>query len=210
MEAIEEHMEWSYGDYLLTDDARRVDLAKTQALLLERQPGMTCTPCQIRPESRGTVHLRSRDATAYPAIVPNYLGDPADQRAAIAGMKFTRRIMSQPALAPYLESAADGFGDSGVFAFGVARNVDTAAERDRAGVEALRQGRLAGADDPCENEVGRGDQAAGVEHPRVVDEGAAGVEVLADEHAVAAESTFGQEWVGASQGGGGVLVAGES
>ena len=87
-------------------------LAKTQALLLERQPGMTCTPCQIRPESRGTVHLRSRDATAYPAIVPNYLGDPADQRAAIAGMKFTRRIMSQPALAPYLESTADGFGDT--------------------------------------------------------------------------------------------------
>ena len=87
-------------------------LAKTQALVLERQPGMTCTPCQIRPESRGTVHIRSRDAAAYPAIVPNYLGEPADQRAAIAGMKFTRRIMGQPALAPYLESAADGFGDS--------------------------------------------------------------------------------------------------
>ncbi|MFO1400101.1 MAG: GMC family oxidoreductase N-terminal domain-containing protein [Steroidobacteraceae bacterium] len=87
-------------------------LAKTQALLLERQPGMTCTPCQIRPESRGTVHLRSRDAAAHPLIVPNYLGDPADQRAAIAGMKFTRRIMNQPALAPYLESAADAFGDT--------------------------------------------------------------------------------------------------
>ena len=87
-------------------------LAKTQALLLERQPGMTCTPCQIRPESRGTVHIRSGDAAAYPAIVPNYLGDPADQRAAIAGMRFTRRIMSQPALAPYLESTADGFGDT--------------------------------------------------------------------------------------------------
>ena len=87
-------------------------LAKTQALLLERQPGMTCTPCQIRPESRGTIHVRSADATAYPAIVPNYLGDPADQRAAIAGMKFTRRIMNQPALAPYLESTADAFGDT--------------------------------------------------------------------------------------------------
>jgi len=88
------------------------ELAKTQALILERQPGMTCTPCQVRPESRGTVHVRSRDPAAYPAIVPNYLGDPADQRTAIAGMKFTRRIMNQPALAPYLESAADGFGDT--------------------------------------------------------------------------------------------------
>jgi len=87
-------------------------LAKTQALVLERQPGMTCTPCQIRPESRGTVHIRSRDPAIYPAIVPNYLSDPADQRAAIAGMTFTRRIMSQPALGPYLESTADGFGDT--------------------------------------------------------------------------------------------------
>jgi choline dehydrogenase len=87
-------------------------LAKTQALILERRPGMTCTPCQVRPESRGTVHIRSRDPVAYPAIVPNYLGDPADQRAALAGMRFTRRIMSQPALAPYLESSADYFGDT--------------------------------------------------------------------------------------------------
>lgn len=88
------------------------ELAKTQALILERQPGMTCTPCQIRPESRGAVHIKSPDPAAYPAIVPNYLSHPVDREVAIAGMKLTRRIMHQPALAPYLESTADGFGDT--------------------------------------------------------------------------------------------------
>jgi choline dehydrogenase len=88
------------------------ELAKTQALVLEKQPGMTCTPCQVRPESRGSIHIQSRDPLAHPAIVPNYLADPADQRVAIAGMKLTRKIICQPALAPYLESTADGFGDT--------------------------------------------------------------------------------------------------
>ena len=87
-------------------------LAKTQALILERRPGMTCTPCQIRPESRGTVHVKSSDPAAYPAIVPNYLSHPTDREVTIAGMRLTRKIMNQPALAPYLESTADGFGDT--------------------------------------------------------------------------------------------------
>jgi len=97
------------------------ELAKTQALVLERKPGMTCTPCQIRPESRGTVHIDSRDPLSYPSIVPNYLADPRDQRVVIAGMRLTRKIMSQPALAPYLESSADHFGDTDESMLGYAR-----------------------------------------------------------------------------------------
>lgn len=88
------------------------ELAKTQALVLEKQPGMTCTPCQIRPESRGSIHITSPDAAVHPEIVPNYLGHPTDQQVAVAGMKLARKIMGQPALAPYLVSAADGFGDT--------------------------------------------------------------------------------------------------
>jgi len=87
-------------------------LGRTQALVLEKEPGLTCTPCQIRPESRGTVHIKSPEATAYPAIVPNYLADPIDQDAAIAGLKWARKIMSQPAIAPYLAAPGDPFGDT--------------------------------------------------------------------------------------------------
>jgi choline dehydrogenase len=100
-------------------------LAKTQALVLERQPGMTCTPCQIRPESRGHVHIKSPDSLIYPSIVANYLSHPLDQATAIAGMKLARRIMNQPALAPYLESTADGFGNSDESMLGYARVAGT-------------------------------------------------------------------------------------
>ncbi len=87
-------------------------LGKTQALVLEKVPGLTCTPCQIRPESRGTVHIKSPDATVYPTIVPNYLADPADKQAAIAGLDWARKIMSQPAIAKYLAEPGDPFGDT--------------------------------------------------------------------------------------------------
>ena len=66
--------------------------------------------------------------------------------------------------------SADGFGDGGVFAFGVAGDVDAASERDRPCVEGFGEGGFAGADDACEDDVGCGDDAAGVEGPGVVDE----------------------------------------
>ena len=87
-------------------------LARTQGLELERQPGMTCNPCQLRPESRGHIHIKSADSVIYPAIQPNYLTDPYDQEVAVAELKLVRKVMNQPALAPYLESGADPYGDT--------------------------------------------------------------------------------------------------
>ncbi len=87
-------------------------LGRTQALVLEKQPGLTCTPCQLRPESRGHIHIKSPDARVYPSIVPNYLADPIDQEAAIAGLTWARKIMTQPAITPYLAEPGDPFGDT--------------------------------------------------------------------------------------------------
>ena len=97
------------------------ELAKTSALMLEKQPGMTCNPCQLRPESRGHIHIRSADAKVYPSITPNYLADPIDQEVAVASLKLVRKVMNQPALAPYLESAADPFGNTDDDMLGYAR-----------------------------------------------------------------------------------------
>jgi len=80
-------------------------LAATQALVLEREPGMTINPCQLRPESRGSVHIRAADATVYPTIKPNYLADPLDRETAIAGFKLARKVAAQPAIAKYVEAA---------------------------------------------------------------------------------------------------------
>lgn len=72
-----------------------------QVMELEREPGLTTAPCQIRPESRGTVHLRSPDPAAHPAIRPNYLSDPIDRRTIVEGLKWARKIVEQPAMDPY-------------------------------------------------------------------------------------------------------------
>ena len=72
--------------------------ARARKMALEREPGLTLAPCQLRPESRGTVRIRSPDAYAPPAIAPNYLADPLDREVAVAGLRWARRIAAQPAL----------------------------------------------------------------------------------------------------------------
>jgi len=96
-------------------------LAATQALVLEKTPGVTCTPCQLRPESRGSIHAKSSDMRVYPSIVPNYLSDPLDQESAIAQLKLARKIINQPAIAQYLVSTADFFGDTDESMLGYAK-----------------------------------------------------------------------------------------
>ncbi len=81
-----------------------VRLAQEQAFRPEQQPGMTITPCQLRPQSRGSIHIKSPDPAAYPAIRHNYLGDAADQEAAIRGLKLARKVAAQPAIAQFVES----------------------------------------------------------------------------------------------------------
>lgn len=80
-----------------TMDAQK--LATEQRFELERQPGLTIAPCQLRPMSRGTIRLKSADPTEHPRIDPNYLDHPVDCEVAIAGLRWGRRIGEQQALA---------------------------------------------------------------------------------------------------------------
>lgn len=57
--------------------------------------------CQLRPESRGTIRLKSPDPLAMPAIDPNYLSAPEDVETLTRGVEMARRIGGQPALAAY-------------------------------------------------------------------------------------------------------------
>ncbi len=74
-----------------------------QKMELERAPGLTIAPCQVRPESRGSVRIVSPQPDVYPAIQPNYLSNPLDQEVVIASLRWGRRIAAQPALAPWLD-----------------------------------------------------------------------------------------------------------
>jgi choline dehydrogenase len=64
-------------------------------------PAITPSVCNLRPTSRGHVRIKSPDPHAHPAIWVNYLATPEDQRVAIDGMRFTRRIMAARALARF-------------------------------------------------------------------------------------------------------------
>ncbi|MCB5177407.1 GMC family oxidoreductase [Microvirga lenta] len=68
---------------------------------LDRLPGMTIGVTQLRPESRGTIHIKNPDPLTPPAIRPNFLAVRTDQEALIEGMRIARHIIEQPAMDPY-------------------------------------------------------------------------------------------------------------
>jgi choline dehydrogenase-like flavoprotein len=68
---------------------------------LHRFPAITVSACNLRPTSRGMIRLRSPDPAAAPAIAPNYLDTDEDRRVAADAIRVTRRLMAQPALAPF-------------------------------------------------------------------------------------------------------------
>ena len=64
-------------------------------------PAITPSVCNLRPSSRGWVRIQSPDPAAHPDIKLNYLSTAEDRKVAVAGMRFTRRIMAAKALAKY-------------------------------------------------------------------------------------------------------------
>lgn len=64
--------------------------------------GFTLSICQLRPESRGHIRIRSRDPAQPPEMQPNYLSTPRDRATAVAGVKAARAIAASPAMQPYV------------------------------------------------------------------------------------------------------------
>jgi len=65
------------------------------------EDGYTVHACQLRPESRGTVMLKSADPFAPPAIDPNYLATEEDRRAMRESVKMVREVCRQASLQAY-------------------------------------------------------------------------------------------------------------
>lgn len=64
-------------------------------------PAFTASVCNLRPESRGTIRLKSADPYDSPSIRPNYLSAERDKQVAAQAVRYTRNIVNQPALAKY-------------------------------------------------------------------------------------------------------------
>lgn len=68
---------------------------------LHPYPAVTASVCNLRPESRGTVHVATPDAGMHPQIRPNYLSTPGDREIAIRSLQLTRELMRTRAIARY-------------------------------------------------------------------------------------------------------------
>jgi choline dehydrogenase len=63
--------------------------------------GFMAHVCQLRPESRGYISLKSADPFVAPIIQPNYLEAEEDRRALREGVKLARDVFAQAAFDPY-------------------------------------------------------------------------------------------------------------
>ncbi|MDE3114271.1 MAG: choline dehydrogenase [Pseudomonadota bacterium] len=63
--------------------------------------GFMAHVCQLRPESRGFISIKSADPAAAPLIQPNYLDKEEDRRALREGVRLAREVFAQSAFDPY-------------------------------------------------------------------------------------------------------------
>ena len=68
---------------------------------LQDFPSMTIACYQLRPESLGSIHIRSADPKAQPAIRFNFLADPIDQQAMTGGFRLMRKLVAAQPLDVY-------------------------------------------------------------------------------------------------------------
>ena len=69
--------------------------------------GFSASVCQLRPESRGSLRIRSADPAAPPEIRINYLSIETDRTTNVEGLKILRKILQAPALGPYVAEEVD-------------------------------------------------------------------------------------------------------
>ena len=68
---------------------------------LHKFNAITPSVANLQPTSRGHVRIKDADPLQAPAITLNYLSTAQDREVAVAGLRFTRRIMAAEALARF-------------------------------------------------------------------------------------------------------------
>jgi choline dehydrogenase len=99
------------GGFLRTNDAVATPDVQTHIMLFSADTiggplhpfsGVTCPVIVLRPESRGTVRIKSADPRQPPAVQPNYLSAAKDRDTTVAGIRALRKIMAAPPMAPFI------------------------------------------------------------------------------------------------------------
>jgi choline dehydrogenase len=99
------------------DDQLDMHIAVTHLLPAEFSPtggAIALSVAVVKPDSRGTLRLRSRDPRVQPEIDCDFLAGDRDARRMLEGVRLARRIGRNPALARFLElelMPGDAVGD---------------------------------------------------------------------------------------------------
>lgn len=78
---------------------------------LQKRSAFSLAICALRPESRGTVAIKSGDPEVRPVIRPNYLEVESDRHTIVAGLKFGRRVAREAQLAHFIKAEVNPGGD---------------------------------------------------------------------------------------------------
>ena len=70
----------------------------TPEVKIAKEAGITIIAHQMRPESKGSIHIKTADASQPPAIRFNFLSESIDRECLLAAMRVTRRLMEAPVL----------------------------------------------------------------------------------------------------------------
>lgn len=70
---------------------------------LDPFPGFAIGFFQLRPNSRGSSHIHTTDASVDPLLDPNYLFDEEDRAYMLEALRLSRRIAEQPSLLPLIK-----------------------------------------------------------------------------------------------------------
>jgi choline dehydrogenase len=87
-------------------DELDIHIAVTHLLPPEYSPtggAIALSVAVVKPDSRGTLTLRSRDPREQPEIDCNFLAEDRDARRMLEGVRLARKIGRNPALAQFLE-----------------------------------------------------------------------------------------------------------
>jgi choline dehydrogenase-like flavoprotein len=71
----------------------------TADIKIAREAGITVIAHQLRPESKGSIHIKTADASLPPAINFNFLAESIDRECLVATMRTSRRLFAAPAMA---------------------------------------------------------------------------------------------------------------
>lgn len=76
--------------------------ARTKQFGLDTYSGFSIGFFQLRPQSRGSLHVTSRNPSVQPAIDPAYLSIESDKDAMLAALRLARKVACQGPLSRYI------------------------------------------------------------------------------------------------------------